>query len=366
MTNQIKAMYVHVPFCKSICYYCDFCHRIYAKEVSEKWLASLQKELKIKQPNKDLNSVYIGGGTPSALAYDELKELLSILEPYTKNAKEVTIEINPETFDAQKAQLLHDFHVNRASVGYQTYQKELLQKMNRHHSYEDVKHTMDLLRSVGITNISLDLMYALPFETMEDVQTSFQMALALKPTHFSIYSLILEEGSVFGKQHLQPIDEDLEADMYEWLIANLEANHYIQYEVSNFALNDAYESMHNLAYWHYDDFYGISLGASGKEQGVRYDNTFSFQEYFKDPCLKKETVLTKEDQMFEMVMMNLRLKKGMSLALFKQRFGVSFEEVYAKEIESLCKKGLLEIDEAYVKASTKGYLILNSVLEEFL
>lgn len=354
-----------MPFCRTICYYCDFVHRPYQQETADRWLDALQLEISEKDINTDLKTVYIGGGTPTSLSEEQLERLLSLLDPYTEQAEEYTCEINPETLTAEKAAILSDHGVNRASIGFQSGSEKLLKMMGRHHTAEDVKNAMELLRQYGIDNISLDLMYSLPHQTMADLQEAAEYAVFLKPKHLSLYSLTIEENTVFGKKGYEPLDEDTEADMYEYICRTLPEKGFRQYEISNFAL-PGYESRHNLVYWHYEDFYGISAGASGKENHCRYDNVRSLPEYLKDPLQREVIPLSREDEMFEAVMMGLRLKDGILLSSFEERFGVSFEAAFAAKAEKLLKEGKLQIEGQRLKCADAYYHLLNSVLSELL
>lgn len=368
MNNQKpEYLYLHVPFCKSICFYCDFTHQLYRDAMVEKWLNALEIEINAKKINKHLKTIYIGGGTPSSLKASYLKRLLSLLEPFSKEVIEYTIEINPETLTEEKVQVMKEYGINRASIGYQAFQKEVLSAMNRHHTDQDVRYTVDLLHKYGIDNYSLDLMYGLPNTTLNDVKESVKHALTFKPNHLSLYSLIIEPGSVFGKRGIQPMDEDLEADMYEWIEAYLKDNGFIHYEVSNFAKGNQFESLHNKAYWKYYDFYGLSIGASGKEGHIRYENTNSMKEYLNNPLARNEIDLSKEDLMFEHLMMSLRLKEeGLDLKEFKQIYGISFDDVYGSiKLEQIQLGNLVEQDNHLV-CTNKGFEILNTVLEAFL
>ncbi len=365
MTSKPEYLYLHVPFCRTICHYCDFAHSVYRKENARKWLDALAKEIKAVNIDPELKTIYIGGGTPTALAYEELKELLELLDPYRKAVQEYTVEINPETLDEEKAALLAAHGVNRASIGFQTGDEGLLKLMGRHHTARQVKETMDLLEQNGIDNVSLDLMYSLPGQTMDSLKESLETAVSMKPKHLSLYSLTIEPETVFGKKGYEHLDEDTEADMYESIRDTLPRHGFAQYEISNFSL-PGYESKHNSAYWDYRDFYGIGCGASGKEGNVRYDHPKKLKDYLADPLHREETVLSEAEEMFETVMMGMRFKKGMDLRLFEERFGRSFFMVYGDAYASLKEKGLIGSGETRVYASEKGYEILNTVLEEFL
>ncbi len=363
--NKPEHLYVHVPFCKTICSYCDFVHSVYQSKLVDEWLVTLEKEIKGKEIDPYLKTIYIGGGTPSCLSNEQLENLLSLLDPYCKVVQEYTIEINPETMNEQKVMILKKHHINRVSIGLQTTNENLLRLMNRHHTYMDIKECMDLFKRNGIDNISLDIMYSLPFQTMEILKKTLNDALSLHPTHLSLYSLTIEENTLFSKKGYTSLDEDTEADMYEMIVKTLETNGYHQYEVSNFSYGD-HESMHNKAYWNYRDFYGISCGASGKENHIRYDKPRNLKEYLSDPFKQNEITLNQEDEMFEMLMMGIRLKKGMNLSLFQETFHKSFIDVYSEKIQPLLERKLVEINDSYFRCSEQGYEIMNSILVELM
>ena len=363
--NRPQALYLHVPFCRTICYYCDFCHEVYRRETAEAWLQAVRKQLAGTEIGP-LKTIYIGGGTPTSLDADLLDELLGLLDPYRcAETEEYTIEINPETLTDEKAALLQRHGVNRASLGFQTADAALLQKINRHHTPQDVEQAAACLRRHDIDNISLDLMYSLPGQTMASLQDSVHQALAIRPDHLSLYSLTVEPDTVFGRRGIEPLDEDTEADMYEWICRTLPAHGYEQYEISNFA-RPGRESRHNLVYWHYEDFTGISCGASGKEGNIRYDMPARLSAYLADPLGRDELVLTEEDMMFEMLMMGLRLKQGVSAADFKKRFDQDLHDVYGDIIDQMTARGLLVYSKGRLACTEAGFPLLNSILVEFL
>ena len=361
-----ESLYLHVPFCRSVCAYCDFTHVVYRSETADRWLDALCEEFRMRQFNPALKTVYIGGGTPTCLDHRQLERLLGMLDPYVSEVQEYTVEINPETLDEKKAEILKAHGVSRASIGFQSHDAELLRLMGRRHSAEDVSACMSLLRRHGIDNISLDLMYSLPGQTMESLQEAVRTALRFEPDHLSLYSLTIEENTVFGRKGYRPLDEETEADMYEWICGFLPEQGFAQYEISNFA-KAGRQSQHNLAYWHYDDFYGVSCGASGKENGVRYDITKNLKEYLSEPGRRETAVeLSTRDQMMETLMMGLRLTEGIRLDTFAERFGITFSEAYGDAEQSLLARGLIECRDGSLRCTPRGFEILNTVLVEFL
>ena len=362
---MVKSCYVHVPFCSSICAYCDFQRAGYSEVLCDKWLDALEIEISMKQIPSGLKTMYIGGGTPSCLKSDQLKRLLEILQPYVSAIEEYTMEMNPESCTDDVCALVSAYGVNRVSLGVQSFEPRLLQLMNRHHDEKTIENAIASLHRFGIHNISVDAMYSLPTQTMSEWISTLQKCVSLDVTHLSMYSLTIEPGSAFARQRIKPLDADTEADMYEQAISFLENNGFVQYEISSFC-KPGYESRHNTAYWHYNDFIGLGLGASGKENHVRYDHPFGFQNYLNDPSHLEVIELSKQDEMFEMIMMGLRLKEGMSLSLFKERFDCDFDDVYHDVLCHCISKGWLIVEQGKVKATDRGFEILNTVLEEFL
>lgn len=362
-----QALYVHVPFCRSICFYCDFCHVGYNKQVVDAWLLALAKQL--KQANIDaakIDTIYLGGGTPNCLDADQLELLLQLLRPYGQHVKEYTIEINAEAMDESKYQLLKKYGINRVSIGLEATDGNMLKLLNRKASFEDVKECIYSFIAVGIDNISVDLLYSLPFQTTADFMRDIDLTVSLPIKHVSIYALTIEENTFFGRQGFKPQDDETEADMYLQAIAKLEAAGFKQYEISNFA-QEGYQSLHNLHYWHFDDFYGIGPGASGKLGHRLYDNVKDVKAYIQDP-LKQDFICfkDKEEEMFEHIMMNLRLVEGIDAAAFKNRYDVDIFEHYHDVIVGLKEKNLLKQEGNYLRCTKEGFPLLNTILTYFL
>lgn len=360
-----RAMYVHVPFCQSICAYCDFTRVGAHPLLIEKWLDTLEAELKEKHPQKDLTTLYIGGGTPTALNEEQLKRLLELLSPFTAQLAEYTIEINPETMSLEKIALFKRYGINRISIGLQSTKDHLLKLMRRKHSWKEVQDLIGQLRRAGLDNLSLDVMYSLPQQTMTDLTETIDALIKLEIPHLSLYSLTIEKNSLFGREGISVLDEETEAEMYFTAVRFLEKAGYEHYEISNFA-RPGYRSKHNQVYWHYEDFYGIGLGASGKENHQRYDNTVNFEEYFAHRWVKEKIPLSKKEEEFEMLMMNLRLKEGMELERFNAYFKEDFVSVFDQPLKMGVQRGWLILEEDRVKCSESGFPILNTVLELFL
>jgi putative oxygen-independent coproporphyrinogen III oxidase len=358
------SLYVHIPFCNEICSYCDFCKVLYQSQWVDDYLDKLDEELYQKEENL-LYTIYIGGGTPSSLSCMQLKRLMNMLKYYSYRVKEYTVEVNPESMNEEKLKILYDGGVTRLSIGVQTFQEELLEPLHRRHHNKDVFDLMTKAKEIGFQNISIDMMYGLPYQTQKHIQNDLQIIKSLDIQHISYYSLILEEHTLLDIQHYQPIDEEKEYYYSQMIKKALYDMDFIQYEVSNYAKN-GYESLHNLVYWHYEDYDGIGLGAHGKVQNRHYENTRSLTQYLKGNFLKKDIELTKEDQMFETVMMGLRLVQGISLNHFFEKFNQSIEDVYGNVIQKHIENKLLKYENESLIATSKGLDLLHEVLIDFL
>lgn len=354
----MKAVYLHVPFCDSICAYCDFCRIITNEDTKRKWMTQIIKE--IKQKNiYEVDTLYFGGGTPSSLACDQFEKIASSFNV----RKEFTVECNPESLDLEKIQLYKKLGVNRISLGVQTFNDRLLEIINRKHRKEDIFQVIRLLKENGINNISIDLMYALPEQSLEDIKKDLEIFLDLDIKHLSIYSLQIEENSIFGRQNLKPVDEDIEADMYELICKTMEKAGYLHYEISSFC-KPGYHSKHNLAYWQDEDFIGLGCGASGKENNVRYDNTRSLKTYIEsgaNPYIYEET---QKDKAFNAIMMALRTTFGLDVQKWNQRY----DQDFIKKYQSILDKyhDVLKLENGILYPSREAMEILNTILVDFL
>ena len=359
MTTRIKHLYIHVPFCNTICFYCDFAHRVYDFSLAEKWLERLEKEIKDNCKDR-YETIYIGGGTPSCLNNDQLDRLLTLIDPYTEEVKEYTIEVNPESLTIDKINIFNRHKVNRISMGVQSSDDAILKALNRKHTFNDVREAVKLLKENKLSNISVDLMYSLPDQDMDILKKAVNDILLLDVPHISLYSLTIEENSVFGKRGVKNLDEDIEADMYEYIEKVLTENGYVHYEVSNFC-KEGYESRHNMGYWLYDDFLGISLGASGKIGNNRYTNTRDFNKYLNEEYIRDEDLeLSIEDMKFENIMMSLRTIYGLDIEKFNRKYSCDLEKEYEKGL----KNKYIKIENGHLVCSNLE--LLNNVLLDFM
>ncbi|OCN03698.1 hypothetical protein A4S06_04880 [Erysipelotrichaceae bacterium MTC7] len=362
---MIEALYIHIPFCENICYYCDFKRSVYNQEVVDAFLLQLDKEMTTRILNKGLQTIYIGGGTPTCLHETQLEKLLQIIQPYTHTVVEYTIESNLESISNEKLELLKAYGINRISLGVQSYDDDLLRYMNRKHKAADIDATIARIASY-ISNISIDLIYGFENQSKEIWLDSLKKATS-NPNikHISMYSLTIEENSVFGKQGVQPIDGDIEADMYILGREYLKSHGFEHYEIANYA-RAGYESKHNQVYWAYDDFYGVGLGASGKDDHVRYAITGNVEQYIKDGGELFKEQLSEKDILIEYLMMNLRTKKGIDKTKFKQKFKRNFDDLFDDAIERLVLHHQAMNTPTNFTMSEDGMLLLHTHLVQFM
>ena len=374
MQTKPTSAYVHIPFCTQICYYCDFSKVFIKNQPVDSYLEHLIEEYD-SYDIKNLRTLYIGGGTPTALSAPQLAFLLEKLTDKLDLSylEELTIEANPGDLDEEKIAVLKDSPVNRVSLGVQTFNDRMLKQIGRSHLEKDIYENIANLKKAGFDNISIDLIYALPKQTMEDVKINVAKAIALDIPHMSLYSLILENHTVFmnrmrrGKLPLPK--EDLEAEMFEYIIAELEKAGFEHYEISNFS-KPGFESRHNLMYWDNAEYYGIGAGASGYVNGVRYKNHGPIRHYLQaveaGNARVQEEVLTLKEKMEEEMFLGLRKKSGVSKKRFEQKFGLSFEDQYGAVVSELTEQGLLVPDRDIVRMTKQGLFLGDTVAEKFI
>lgn len=374
MQTKPTSAYVHIPFCTQICYYCDFSKVFIKNQPVDSYLEHLIEEYH-SYDIKKLRTLYIGGGTPTALSAPQLAFLLEKLTDKLDLSylEELTIEANPGDLDQEKIAVLKDSPVNRVSLGVQTFNDRMLKQIGRSHLEKDIYENITNLKKAGFDNISIDLIYALPKQTMEDVKINVAKAIALDIPHMSLYSLILENHTVFmnrmrrGKLPLPK--EDLEAEMFEYIIAELEKAGFEHYEISNFS-KPGFESRHNLMYWDNAEYYGIGAGASGYVDGVRYKNHGPIRHYLQaveaGHARVQEEVLTLKEKMEEEMFLGLRKKSGVSKKRFEEKFGRSFEDQYGAVVSDLTEQGLLVPDRDIVRMTKQGLFLGDTVAEKFI
>ncbi|WP_368259411.1 radical SAM family heme chaperone HemW [Enterococcus sp. 2201sp1_2201st1_C11_2201SCRN_220225] len=377
--TQSTSAYIHIPFCRHLCYYCDF-NKVYLEgQPVDDYIEMLLREMELSlalQPITAAPTLYIGGGTPTVLTEKQLDFLLGGINQLfpMETVEEFTIEANPGDLTKEKLQVMKDHGIDRLSMGVQTFDDKLLKKIGRRHTAADVYDSMKLLEQTGFDNVSIDLIYALPGQSLASFCDTLKRALELDLPHYSLYSLILENKTMFmnwvrqGKLTLP--DQEEEALMFEETIKAMETGGLHQYEISNFAKSGK-ESKHNKIYWHNEHYFGFGAGASGYLGKERYKNFGPIQHYLEPlrhnqlPVYERET-LTQNNQMEEEMFLGLRLREGVSQRHFAEKFGISLAEVYGSVVEELLNKGWLEQIGERLRLSKTGLAIGNEIFERFL
>ena len=369
--NETKAAYIHIPFCSHICYYCDFAKVLMTGQPVEAYIDELLKEYD-SYDISSLKTLYIGGGTPSVLPADQLEKLLTHLTKTLdlEELEEFTVEANPSDLTDEVLAVLANSPVNRISLGVQSFDDKLLKKIGRTHTEAQVYSSIERLRAAGFENITIDLIYGLPNQTMEMVERDVQKFLELDLPHVALYSLILEDHTVFMNRQrrgrLRLPSDDRNADMYEYIIETLTSKGYSHYEVSNFG-KVGYESKHNMTYWDNAEYYGVGAGASGYLDGIRYKNHGPVHHYLREENKRvNEEVLTRKQMIEEEMFLGLRKKNGVSIERFQKKFGQTLEEVYGPVIAKLKIQKMLFDADGRVRMTEKGFELGNEVFEQFL
>ena len=388
MKEKELGIYVHIPFCKQKCYYCDFVSFSNKEEYIEKYVETLEREIdSYDLSNYNITTIYIGGGTPSRIPSEKIQEILEkIKQKISENQTrwkdiEITIELNPGTVEEEKIKKYKEIGINRLSIGLQSTNNKLLKEIGRIHTFEDFKNTYNLVKKVGFENINVDLMIGLPNQTISDVKESLNEIIKLNPTHVSVYSLIVEENTkmeqLINNKELQLPDEELERQMYWYVKNTLELSGYNHYEISNFAKKGK-ESKHNLNCWEQKEYIGLGLAAYSYLNGVRYGNTSNIEEYinvqdfFNRSELEEsgirivDEVQTLEDKRKEYMLLGLRKIEGVSIQKFKEKFVENPIFLFRKELEKLVNEELIAIDGDFIRLTNKGLDLANIVWEEFV
>lgn len=369
-------IYVHIPFCKRKCAYCDFISFSGKARLIEKYVEALKREInkcKIGKEDYMVKTIYFGGGTPSFIESKYIVEILEAIKEkfnISKNA-EITIEINPGTVTEEKLKDYYEVGINRISFGLQSTNSQLLKLVGRIHSYSSFLEGYNLARKTGFKNINVDLMIGLPVQTLKDVQKDLSRIIELNPEHVSVYSLIVEEGTrieekIKNKELYLP-SEKLERKMYWEVKKKLEEAGYIHYEISNFA-KAGYESKHNLSCWNQEEYLGFGLAAHSYFNNARYSNTDNFEEYFDLPENSKiiHERQTDEDKQKEFMLLGLRKIEGVVISDFKNKFIENPIYLYRETLNKLVTQGLIEVDIDSIKLTNRGIDLANLVWEEFV
>lgn len=376
----MRGMYIHIPFCHQICHYCDFNKVFFKNQPVDEYIESIGNELTIMANEghsfAGLETVFLGGGTPTSLSERQLDRLLEIIHQHVdvKALREFSTEANPDELTRGKLSVLKNGGVGRLSIGVQSFDEQLLRRIGRTHSADTPTKVIRDAREIGFENISIDLIYGLPEQSVQQWEDTLDKALSLELPHYSGYSLIVEPKTVFynlmNKGKLPLPGEDIEAEMFSMLIDRMAKAGRRQYEISNFAL-PGNESIHNLIYWDNDEYAGIGAGAHGYLKGRRYANFGPLRKYMESmdagsrPVMESNEVTTAE-AMEEEMFLGLRKSEGVSLQSFKSKFGKSLTEEYGIVLGELSGKGLISESEGSIKLTRKGVFRGNEVFQQFL
>jgi len=374
MKTKPIGLYLHIPFCVKKCNYCDFCsYPSLSPSMRREYISQLVKEIKgYKREEKiTVDTVFFGGGTPSLLSTEEFFEICDAIDEtfeITEDA-EFTVEANPKTVNPEKLSAYISRGVNRISLGLQTIHENELKKLGRIHDFDDFVDAYNLVSDSGITNISIDIMYGIPEQTLDSFRDTLLAALSLSPAHISVYGLILEENTPFweNRKNLRFPSEDEECDMYYFASSLLAERGYSHYEISNYA-KPGYRSRHNMKYWKLDDFIGVGVTAYSFFEGVRYGNLCDIAEYISSNLEQyiKEDKLDASDLAFEYVMLGLRTSDGISADEYKRLFGADFLSEKKEKIDVYVKNGYMTVSGDRIALTEKGFYVSNSILVDLL
>ena len=349
--NKVKSLYIHIPFCNKICDYCDFTKLQYFRNFAVSYLEALKDELK-SYPIKDLKTIYVGGGTPTALEDDLFEELLKIIDTYTDGVQEYTFEANPESLSLSKIKILNAHSVNRVSLGVQTTNDKILKTVNRDHSFSEVQEAIKNLREAGIDNINVDLILGLPHTSEKILKEDLKKILSLDVKHISCYGLTVNPHTVLFTKGFKEPEGDILRKYYDIVEETLTKNGFVHYEVSNWA-KPGYQSEHNLTYWRNEQYYGCGLGASGYIKDIRYKNTINLSQYLTRVFVSEKEEVSERDKLTYQIMLNLRTIEGLKMSLIKNK---------EKEINELIEEKLLILKDDILIPTYEGMMVLDQII----
>lgn len=358
--NKVNSLYIHIPFCESICDYCDFSKLQYFRNIAIKYLDVLEKELNEVVDNHELKTIYIGGGTPTSLDDDLFLRLLNMVEPFSKCVKEYTVECNPESLSLNKIKMMKNKGVNRVSIGVESTDDRILKSINRHHTFIDVMIAKKNLEENGLDNVNFDLILGLPNVSINMLQKDIKNILSLNPSHVSCYSLTVHEHTVFFLNNILPPSDDFSYEAYKIVDSLLTKEGFIHYEVSNWA-KPGKESEHNLTYWRNKEYYGVGLGASGYVNGIRYKNTTNLKNYLKGKNDKEIEKVELKDLEEYQIMLNLRTVEGLDLGTYKELFNKDLYKNKQKVIDGYVSSGHLKLEYNRLIPTFEGMMILDKI-----
>lgn len=356
------SIYIHIPFCNSICTYCDFCKIFYNKKYINDYLNNLEQEIKVRYKSEIVNTIFIGGGTPSSLDDEELIRLMNIIEIFKLNDNyEFTVECNIESITENKLKIMKKYGVNRISIGVESFDNSIIKLLGRNHTKKDVYNKMGIVKRY-FSNINIDLIYA-AYDNMDILKNDLECFLKLDIPHISTYSLIIEDNTMLKINGMKNIDEDIDYEMYKYIEDALEKNDYIHYEISNYAKN-GYQSKHNLVYWNNEEYYGFGLSSTSYINNERITNTKNLRKYLNGEYLDTSVYEDKDIRMENEIMLGLRKLDGIDLDRFKEKFNVSLEDIY--NIDNLVRNGYLIRDNNCIKIDKKYMYISNEIIVRIL
>ena len=358
-----KSIYIHIPFCKNICSYCDFCKIYFSPETANLYIKALKKEITDRYNNEKIETVYIGGGTPSCLSLDNLKQLFDTIKVFDlSELKEFTFEFNVSDIDENKLIFLKQNKVNRISIGIETINKEGQKLLDREVSKEIISSNINLAKKY-FDNINLDIIYAYKNETIDILKDDLDFITGFNPTHISCYSLIIEEHTILNNMKVKPIDEEIDSEMYYYIRDYLLNKGYNHIEISNYS-KDGYSPVHNLVYWNNEEYYGFGAGASGYIGNCRYSNTRNIYGYIEGNYKYTDEILEKKDIVENEMILGLRKIKGVNKKSFYDKYNKSIDEFF--DIGILLKNHLLEENEEYIYIPSDKLYVSNSILINFI
>lgn len=374
--NNTVALYIHIPFCKNKCFYCDFPSFSGKESLMMDYAEALSREIDNTCQDKLISTIFIGGGTPTYLCIEGWKIIAESIKKlnFVKENFEFTVEGNPNSFKEKQLKIFKEIGVNRVSMGLQAVQDCHLKSIGRIHTLEDFKKSYAMLREAGFNNINVDLMFGLPNQTLDQWMESLRQVVKLKPEHLSCYSLIIEEGTKFYNLYesdsLILPNEDVERDMYAGALEFLKENGYHQYEISNFA-KEGLECRHNKIYWKLENYIGCGSSSHSYLDGIRYKNESKIEKYIVNMKNRNSAVVEKyknsiKDDMEEFIFLGLRLIEGLSIEEFQRRFRISIFEKYEAVIEKYVKIGLLKLENGRLSLTSKGIELSNQVMSDFI
>lgn len=356
------SIYIHIPFCNSICTYCDFCKIFYNKKYINDYLNNLEQEIKVRYKSEIVNTIFIGGGTPSSLDDEELIRLMNIIEIFKLNDNyEFTVECNIESITENKLKIMKKYGVNRISIGVESFDNSIIKLLGRNHTKKDVYNKMGIVKRY-FSNINIDLIYA-AYDDINILKSDIDCFLKLDIPHISTYSLIIEDNTMLKINGMKNIDEDIDYEMYKYIEDALEKNDYIHYEISNYAKN-GYQSKHNLVYWNNEEYYGFGLSSTSYINNERITNTKNLRKYLNGEYLDTSVYEDKDIRMENEIMLGLRKLDGIDLDRFKDKFNVSLEDIY--NIDNLISEGYLVKEDNYIKINKKYMYISNEIIVRIL